>query len=305
MFKLKLGAVALAFALTAVMPAELPYTGGLIGAPAAQAGILGKIKGAVTTVGSEAKKFATDTAKAAKNAGKIAGGKAKAVGGEYKKFAKDTVKAAKNAGKIVGVDRAARKVGAVAKDIGGNIGHTIKKDGKAIGRGAKKVGRGAKTVGKFFKDCLPSGCSFTPPEVRGRPQTHKPNPVPGKKTAFKGRASGKTSKLNIQGSAKPIRVKAPNQGIRRGNLGIGRDKSKWGRPVGVKRKMIGRDKSVWGRPVGVSKRNIRSQRKFGRGKMRHGMGRQMRNKRKHFGHNARRGFNRSAMRGSGHGRRHR
>lgn len=303
MFKLKLGAVALAFALTAVMPAELPYTGGLIGAPAAQAGILGKIKGAVKTVGSEAGKFAKDTAKAAKNAGKIAGGKVKTVGSEAGKFAKDTAKAAKNAGKIVGVDRAAKKVGAVAKDIGGNIGHTIKEDGKAIGRGAKAVGKGIVGMGSCLTGGL--GCKFEPPTVPRRPTTNKPNPVPGKKASFKGRPSDMTSKLNIQGSAKPIRVKAPSQGIRKENLGIGHDKSKWGRPVGVKRKMLGRDKSVWGRPVGASKRTIRSQRKFGRGKMRHTMRRQMRNTRRHFGHNARRGFNRSARHGSGHRRRHR
>ena len=339
MSKFKIGAIALALTLTTALPINVPYTAGLIGAPAAQAGILGKIKGAVKAVGSEAKNAVGIYAKGAKNAAVIAGGKAKAVGGVYKKFATDTAKAAKNAGKIVGVDKAAKKVGGVAKDIGRaakddavafggavkrgakkiNLDQFLKDNGKfygsvgkAVGRGIKRgvvaVGSGVKTgvkaAGKGLASvgtALPGGAKFEPPPIPSRQQTQKPNPAPGKKTSFKGSASQRSTKLNILGSPKPIPVRAPNQGISKGDLGvhqpgkgvrkhhgsIGRDKSVWGRPLGVKRKHIGRDKSVWGRPVGVKRNHI--------GRDKSVWGRPLGIKRNHFGRN-------ESMRRHGRGR---
>jgi hypothetical protein len=335
MSKFKLGAIALALTLTTALPINVPYTAGLIGAPAAQAGILGKIKGAVKAVGSEAKNAVGLYAKSAKNAAVIAGGKAKAVGGVYKDFAKDTVKAAKNAGKIIGVDKAAkkigggiknaaqvakqtvahdapnvgralkgagRKIGAVAKDVGGNIGDELKKDGKAIGRGTKAVGSaikdGAKAgvmgyVNGFWAVANKFGLEtprFEPPSVPSKGNKALPRSRVNK-TTFKGSASKQLTKLNILGSPKPIPVKAPNQGISKDDLGvrqpgkgirkhhgsIGRDKSVWGRPVGVKRKHIGRDKSVWGRPLGMQRNHI--------GRDKSVWGRAVGVKRNHFGRN--------------------
>jgi hypothetical protein len=51
MNKLKLGAIALALSFATALPVEVPYSGGLLGAPAAQAGVWDSIKSGVKKVG--------------------------------------------------------------------------------------------------------------------------------------------------------------------------------------------------------------------------------------------------------------
>lgn len=221
MFKLKLGAVALAFALSTALPVEIPYTAGLVGATAAQAGIFGKIKGAVKTVGSEAKKFATDTAKHAKTSAKIVGGKAK---------------------------NAAKAVGSEVKNAAKVAGQTIKHDAPIIG-GAIKRGTVAVVQAPAKGFCALAGCEtdFKGPAIP--PNLNKPLPKPpaGRPGSWGGNA-GKSAMVGKQGLVardksamrRPVGVKAPNQGIGKPNLGIGRDKSAWGRPVGVSKRHMGR-----------------------------------------------------------------
>ncbi len=85
-----------------------------------------------------------------------------------------------------------------------------------------------------------------------------PRPVPkqrfdtvlqqkGNLALTKAQSSVPTKPLDPGVGTKPVR---PVNSV--GNHPIGRDKSVWGRPVGVK-KPISRDKSVWGRPVGQAK----------------------------------------------------
>jgi hypothetical protein len=55
MSKIKLGAIALALSLSAALPVDVPYAGGLFGVPTAQAGVLSTIKSGAKKVGSAAK----------------------------------------------------------------------------------------------------------------------------------------------------------------------------------------------------------------------------------------------------------
>lgn len=55
MRKIKLGAIAVALALATALPVEVPYTAGLIGTPAAEAGLLKNIKLGVKSAGRKAK----------------------------------------------------------------------------------------------------------------------------------------------------------------------------------------------------------------------------------------------------------
>jgi len=112
MRKFKLGAVALALALTTALPVEVPYTAGLIGTPAAEAGVLGSIKGAAKKVGG-----------AAKDVGKV-----------YKNFATDTAKHVKRSAPTIG-----RKVSGAAKTVGRNA----KLWGKHAATGAGDIGKAA------------------------------------------------------------------------------------------------------------------------------------------------------------------
>lgn len=116
MRKIKLGAIALALTLTTALPINVPYTAGLIGAPAAQAGVWGSIKGAAKKVGG-----------AAKDVGKV-----------YKNFATDTARHAKRAAPTIG-----RKLSGAAKTVGRNA----KLWGKHAATGAGKIGKAA---GKGF-----------------------------------------------------------------------------------------------------------------------------------------------------------
>lgn len=96
MRKIKLGAIALALALSTALPVEVPYTASLIGIPTAEAGVLGSIKGAAKKVGGKVKG-------AAKTVGR---GVVRAAKSEQVRLAGQTVKGlgigAKEVGKMYG-----------------------------------------------------------------------------------------------------------------------------------------------------------------------------------------------------------
>ncbi|MEZ5787313.1 MAG: hypothetical protein R3D62_12795 [Xanthobacteraceae bacterium] len=103
MRKIKLGAIAVALALTTALPVDVPYTAGLIGTPVAQAGLLKNIKLGVKSVGRKAK------------------GAAIAVGSNVKEaagVAKQTI-----------------------KHDAPYVGRAIKKGAKAVGRGYLAFGK--------------------------------------------------------------------------------------------------------------------------------------------------------------------
>jgi hypothetical protein len=213
---LKLGAIAVALSLSAAMPVEVPYAAGLIGAPAAQAGVWGSVK----------------------SGAKAVGGAAKAVGSEYKRVASDTARHAKRA---------------LQNDRVQLFGRVNKELGKGIGRGVKNVGKGVGIVLATpftYAVCGDVGrCKFNPPGLG--PNLNKPLPKPP--AGGPGSWGGNARPSETVPIRKPADTAPPNQGISKPDLGIKQDKSVWGRPVGVSKPKLGNDKSVWGRPVGVSK----------------------------------------------------
>lgn len=71
MSKIKLGAAALALLASTALPVETPIGGDLFGAPAAQAGVWGKVKGAAKKVGGTGKYVGKSVGGMAKEAGKL------------------------------------------------------------------------------------------------------------------------------------------------------------------------------------------------------------------------------------------
>lgn len=93
MRKIKLGAMALALALATALPLEVPYTAGLIGTPAAEAGVLSSIKGAAKKVGGAAKTVGRGVKRVVKSEGVQLFGQA--FKGGVKEFGKMSGRAAK------------------------------------------------------------------------------------------------------------------------------------------------------------------------------------------------------------------
>lgn len=121
MRKITLGAIALALTVAPALPVEIPYTGGLVGSPAVEAGVLGSIKGAARKVG--------------RGVAKKVGGAAKKVGG-----------AAKTAVRTTG--RATDAVLRTANGVGTNALNLVEKSpvGKVNRRLLRPVYRGGKRV---------------------------------------------------------------------------------------------------------------------------------------------------------------
>jgi hypothetical protein len=239
MTKMKLSAIVLALSLTA-LPVDLPYSGGLLGAPPAQAGVWDSVKGAAKKAGGAAKAIGNSAVGMGKDLGKKAGGLVFQAWLDY-----------------------------------GRISGTV--IGKPVYHGALAVGRGLNrahdAVLDKFKDKF---VGKAPPEPIGKPLPKPPAGQPGSwggsgpksLTAVPKAIAPTTGTVARDRSTfgRPVGVAAPNTGIAKTNVvrpkGL-TDRSTLARPVGVKppnrgiakasivpRKTM-RDRSVIGRPVGA------------------------------------------------------
>lgn len=140
MRKLKLGAMALALALTTALPVDVPYTAGLIGTPVAEAGVISSIKGAAKKVGSAAKKV---------------GSGVKTVGKGVARTAKPPL-TAKGWRAIGGAAKmAARATGRTVKTVVTKVGHGVKVGAQTTWGGIKRVGGVLVHPAKFHPPGLP------------------------------------------------------------------------------------------------------------------------------------------------------
>ena len=128
MRKIKLGAIAVALTVATALPVEIPYSAGLVGAPAVEAGVISSIKGAAKKVG----------------------GAAKTVGGTVRKGAGSVIRNKKIGGLPVS-RKGLKAFGRAVKSSAKVVGRTAKKGAKVVGKGLARVGR-----------ALPFGAKFNP-----------------------------------------------------------------------------------------------------------------------------------------------
>jgi hypothetical protein len=240
MTKMKLGAIALALSLTA-LPVDIPYSGGLLGAPPAQAGVWDSVKGAAKKVGGAAKAIGNSAVGMTKDLGKKAGGLAFHGWIHYGLAGRDLAKVVGKAGAAVGrgLDRAHDAVLDKFKDkfVGKAppepIGKPLPKP--PAGQPGSWGGSPPKSLTAIPKAIAPTAGTV----ARDRSTFGRPVGVAAPKTGVAKanvvRPKGLTDRSTL---ARPVGVKPPNNGIAKANIvprKIMRDRSAMGRPVGALR----------------------------------------------------------------------
>lgn len=158
MRKIKIGAIAVALALSTALPVEIPYTAGLIGTPAAEAGVLSSIKGAAKKVESAAKK----------------------VGGGVKTVGKEIVRTSKapltpKGWRAIGgaVKTGVRATGRTVKTVATKVGHGVKVGAQKTWSGIKRVANAIPRA-KFNPGGRPIKVTPRPPTAPGNPDGKPP-----------------------------------------------------------------------------------------------------------------------------------